>query len=427
MPIFLFYTAYGLWLKFIRQKFVQKTEWVLLEIIPPAEVKKTPRAMEQFFAGLHGTQSGPNWKEINIQGSVQRWFSLEIVSQSGEIHFLVRAPAIFRNLVEAQIYAQYPEAEINEVDDYIYSVPSDIPSEDYDLWGTELVLTKEDAYPIRTYTAFEKDVVLEEQRIDPLASLLEVMSKLRQGENIWIQTLIRPVRDDWKKEAEKLRDQILGRVEKKSPGIFSQEVSALTEETRKNISHLITGVPGAGDEKKEEKKSNPLDLMTKGEKDAITAIEENISKIGFEVIIRFLYLAPTDIFSRANVAAVMGCYKQFSTQNLNGFKPNLKITTMIDYEIQGKHKREAYRKKKVFEDYKKRDFVLQSNVIKYLKPAFFEKWPILNWFFVRSQPFVFNIEELATIYHLPGMMVKAPLSPKVEAKKGEPPARLPTS
>lgn len=397
-------------------------DWVLLEVRPPAEIKKTPRAMEQFFAGLHGCQRTPNWKEKNLGGEVQEWFSLETISQGGEIHFLIRTHSMYRNLVEAQVYAQYPEAEISQVDDYVQSVPADIPNQDYDLWGTELILTKEDAYPIRTYPDFEKNILLEEQRIDPIASLLEVMSRLNQGEQIWIQTLIRPVADDWRKDGEKLRDKLIKRVTEKKQGELAKEFTAWKDAFQGEAFRLATG---QSLEKKGEKKEDKKWETTQREKDVVTAIEDNISKIGFEVIIRFLYLARRDVFAKPNVAAVIGCYKQFNTQHLNGFKPNKKITSKIDYKIQLKKPREIYRKRKVLTAYKKRDFVQQSKVIKYLKPLLFERLPILNWFFIRSQPFVFNIEELATVYHYPGMMVKAPLTPKVEAKKGEPPTGLP--
>lgn len=425
IPWLLFLLARDLWLKYKRQQFIQKMDWVLLEVKPPADIKKTPRAMEQFFAGLHGCQRTPNWQERNLKGEVQEWFSLEIVSQSGEIHFLVRTLSMYRDLAEAQIYAQYPEAEIIQVDDYIQSVPSDIPNQDYDLWGTELVLTKEDAYPIRTYEVFEKGLLMEEQRIDPIASLLEVMSKLKEREQIWIQTLIRPVMDDWKKAGEKLRDKLIGRAIEKTQGELKKEAIAWKDASREGINLLIAGPSTA--EKKEEKPKviNPMDYMTKSEKDVVTAIEENIAKIGFEAVIRFIYLAPTAVFAKPNVAAVIGCFKQFNTQHLNGFKPNKKVTTKVDYKIQLKRPRETYRKRKIFEAFKKRDFIQQSAMIKYLKPFFFERLPILKWFFIRSQPFVFNIEELATVYHFPGLMVKAPLTPKVEAKKGEPPAGLP--
>jgi len=38
---------------------------------------------------------------------------------------------------------------------------------------------------------------------------------------------------------------------------------------------------------------------------------------------------------------------------------------------------------------------------------------------------VLNTEELATLYHLPGLAVRAPFLPRVESKKGQPPAPLP--
>jgi len=423
--LILLFLVRGLWLKKARQKFINNIDWVLLEIKPPAEIQKTPRAMEQFFAGLHGCQRTPNWKEGNIGGEVQEWFSLEIISHSGVINFFIRTPAMYRNLIESQIYAQYPEAEINQVDDYVQLVSSDIPSQDYDLWGTELVLYREDAYPIRTYPDFEKDIAMEEQRIDPVASLLEVMSKLNEGEQIWIQTLVRPVADNWKKIGEELRDKLIGRAMGKKQGELKKEAVAWKDAGKEVANRLIIGEASEG--KKEEKSfvPNPIDYMTKVEKDVVTAIEENISKIGFETIIRFIYSGQTAVFDKSNVSAVIGCYKQFNTQHLNGFMPNSRTKTKVDYKIQLKRPREIYRKKKILAAYKKRDFVQHSKVIKYLKPFFFERLPILNWFFIRSQPFVFNIEELATIYHYPGLMVKAPLVPKVEAGKREPPIRLP--
>ena len=424
LPLILLFLVKGLWLKNVRQKFVQKMDWVLLEIKPPAEIKKTPRAMEQFFAGLHGAQRTINWKDRNLEGQVQEWFSLELISQNGEIHFFVRTLSKYRNLIEAQIYAQYPETEIVEVGDYVQSVPADIPNQDYDLWGTELILDKEDAYPIRTYEAFEKGLLLEEQRIDPIASLLEVMSKIREGEQIWIQTLIRPVMDEWKKAGEKLRDKLIGRAIEKTPGEFKKEAIAWKDTSREQVNLLMAG-PVEKEKVAEKPLINPLMLMTQAEKDVLTAIEENISKIGFETIIRFIYLAQTAVFAKPNVSAVIGCFKQFNTLHLNGFKPSKKVTPQINYQIQLKGPRERYRKRKILAAYKKRDFVQQSKMIKYLKPFFFERLPILKWFFIRSKPFVFNIEELATIYHYPGLMVKAPLTPKVEAKKGEPPTGLP--
>lgn len=421
LPVMLFLIVKDCWLKNVRQKFIQKMDWVLLEIRPPREIKKTPRAMEQIFAGLHGFQRKPNLKERNFLGQVQEWFSFEMISQGGETHFFVRTIAPYRNQVEAQIYAQYPQAEITEIDDYTQLVPRDIPNKDYDLWGTELILIQEDAYPIRTFPIFEKEFVLEEQRIDPIASLAEVLSKLQEGEQIWIQTLIRPVDDKWKESGEKIKNKLIGRKIEKKPGLIVQEITGLAKAGQETVF-------GPAAEKKEAKPLVPLvpiALLSPAERDVVTAIENKIAKIGYETVIRFVYFAPAAIFNKANASAVIGCYKQFNTQNLNGFKPNKKVTTKIDYKIQLKGPREFYRKRKILADYKKRALPLQSQVISYLKPLLFERLPILSHFFIKSKVCVLNIEELATIYHYPGLMVEAPMLPSIEAKKGEPPSGLP--
>ena len=40
--------------------------------------------------------------------------------------------------------------------------------------------------------------------------------------------------------------------------------------------------------------------------------------------------------------------------------------------------------------------------------------------------YILNVEEMATLWHLPGLAIRAPLFPRVEASKGQPPAGLPT-
>ncbi len=427
IPWFLFILARDLWLKYIRNMNLQNLEWVLLEVVPPRDIQKTARAMEQFFASLHGIHGIPNWWDNHILGVQPYLFSLEIISQNGEIHFLIRTIPRFRDLIEASIYAQYPEAEITQVDDYVDSFPSDIPNKDYDLFGSELMLMEEDAYPIRTYPDFEKDVSADEQRIDPIASLLEVMSKLQQGEQVWIQTLIRPVFDSWKEEAEKLKDKLMGRVREKENGLIKEEAIAWKDAGKEVVQRAITGQVSEEGIRGEETSDTPfLWKTTKLEQETIYAIESNISKIGYEVIVRFIYLARKDVFRSGYIKrAIYGAYKQFNTQGLNGFKRNGDVEPGVDYRIELKELRNHYRKKKVLDNYKRRNFAQRSKANDYLKPLIYERLPIFNWFFMKSKPFIFNIEELATIYHFPVITVKSPLTPKVEARKGEPPIGLP--
>src|SRR3989338_10054761 len=134
-------------------------EWTLLEIKIPREVQQTPKAMEQFFMNLHGLRNAPvNFLEKYIDGEVTLWWSLEIVSFGGEVHFYIRTPSKYKKMTAAGIYAQYPNAEVVEVPDYLNDMPKttiDIYKQGNNFFGGEFVLTKEDFYPITTYKEFE--------------------------------------------------------------------------------------------------------------------------------------------------------------------------------------------------------------------------------------------------------------------------------
>ncbi len=390
-PIVLFFILGHLWMTYIQLRYESGKTWALLEIKLPREVLKTPKAMEQVFSGLHGVYSEPNLIDKYINGETMERFSLEVVGLNGVTHFHIRTNVKFRNLVEAQIYAQYPEAEIHEAEDYSEAIPPDIPNKDYDLWGTELVLSKPDAYPIRTYFEFEDPK--DERRIDPLASLTELLSKLEQGSQLWIQFIISPAPDTWHAEGQKLVSQLIGRKETKQPGAF--------DDMGASLGVLFKGgeeVPKQSERKGGDPASQMM-FLSPGQRTVIEAIEKNISKIGFHVTIRIVYLARHEVFTKANVAGILGCFRQFNTLHLNGFKPSRSKTPGVDYLF--KRTRNFARKRTLFQNFKKRklDF----------------------------HPIILNTEELATIYHFPGKTeAPAPFMQRVEAKKGAPPSGLPT-
>jgi len=362
MPVVGFFILFYVWVKYIRLRYIANIKWVLLEIKIPANLIKSPKSMEQIFIGLHGIQSGGDIIDKYWKGKIQDWFSFEIVGRGGFIHFFVRTPIQYRNLVEAQIFAQYSEAEIIDANDYVSSVPEP-PHPEWDLWGTEFILIKDDIYPIKTYRQFEASKP--ELAVDPIASFLEVMSKLSVNEQIWLQILIRPVPDKWKEAGKVFVENMMGR---------------------------SNWAPG-----------KPPKVLSPGEREILEAIEQNISKLGFEVCIRFIYTAKKDNFNKTNIAAIIGCFKQFGLINLNGFKPNKHISPSIKYLF--KNYRNTKRKIRLYKDYAERFFALKSTRI--------------------YEIYVLSTEELATIYHLPTIVVEAPTLARIQAKKGEPPSGLP--
>ncbi len=200
LVILFFSMGAKLWVSYRQNKYTSKWKWVLLAVdIPPLFIQ-TPKAVEQIFTHLSGAQTTPNIGQKYLMGKKQKFFSFEIISIEGYIQFLIRTEEEFRDLVEAAVYAQYPEAEITEVEDYVSNIPTKYPDKEYDVFGIEFTLAEANAYPIRTYPSFEyslsKDVVFS----DPMAAVLENFSRIGHGENLWYQIIVEPTGNSWKEK-----------------------------------------------------------------------------------------------------------------------------------------------------------------------------------------------------------------------------------
>jgi len=392
------------WLIRVRKKFIENIKWVMLEIKIPKENLKSPKAMEQVFASLHATYSfGLIWVDRWWVGKVEEWMSLEMVGFAHGIHFYAYVPEKYRNLVEASLFSQYPEAEIHEAEDYTGKFGDDLPNDTYDIFGTDFILARENYYPIKTYQFFEENI--EERRLDPIANISEAMSGLKSDEMIWLQLLIRPTGNIWRSEAEEVINKVMGRTPKAPPqGIGDALIQFLSNLILAPVQYP-TWSKGGGEEKPTDRK-----MPTPGEQEFLKAIENKISKLGFEAILRFIYLDKKDSFTASNVAAVMGAMRQFGTQNLNSLRPN--ASTLTVPRVVGKifrKRRLLKRKKKLFKSYLKREMPLEPKIP----------------FVLRFKTSVFSIEELATLYHPPIAAAGAPSLKPLEAKKGSSPPNLP--
>lgn len=399
---------WGLWtayLEYIRNKFDNAIEFILLAIDIPKGNEQSPKAVEHIFSHLFGILKKGNLKERFIRGYTQMGFSLEIVSVEGYIQFLVRTPLQFRDLVEAAIYAQYPEAEITEVEDYVDMIPKplELPHPEWDIWGTEFKLQKPDAYPLRTYPFFEHS--LSQKFMDPMASLLEIMSRMGPGEHVWIQINIAPVHSEWKDKGVELINKLIG---KKDPHKKSGDFMYFPREIGRGLTESFTAsfIPptemgGALNQKQEREWPSMMQHLSPAEREIVESIGMKISKLGFLTKIRLIYAAKRDVFNKPKgVEAVKGALMQFNTQNLNGLDIDRKTRTKIDY------------------------FFIKSRVLG-------RKRRILWGYRYRSmkrgrRKYVLNTEELASIWHFPiSEVVKVPSVQTVEAKKAQAPVGIP--
>lgn len=394
-------------LKFYKEEKLKKTwKWTLLAIDIPQLNIQTPKAVEQMFSHLAGAYSSSNIAYTFRHGFKQKWFSLEIISIEGYIQFLIRTEDSFRDLVEAAVYAQYPQAEITEVEDYTNAFPNKFPNETYDIWGCDFGLAESFAYPIRTYLEFEHGNAEENILKDPMGTFLESFSRINQGEQMWFQILLEPINNSWKEKVIKKIKDLVGEVvslsgSKKSSGGFA---SFLTDEPMKAVTEFgnqlfgATATSAEGVVKKKEGPVSRLGQLTPGQRKLLEAMENKITKIGFKTKLRAVYIARKEVFKpERSINALFGAINQFNIPSANSIIPTSTVSTNYFW----KSSRGENRKTLLMSAYKKRRMKSGGN------------------------PFVFNIEELATIWHFPMSSVKTPLLQKSELKKAEPPSSLP--
>lgn len=350
--------AYFMWQNRRRVKWIEEVEPALLLIEVPKENEKDELSAEQMFASLHGILREKS--ELVKEGSLQEHISFEIASIGNRIHFYVWVPKHLKDFVEGQIYAQYPSVHIREVE------------EDYArrelgkkvITGTELTLTKEPVLPIKTFTSFE---------VDPISAITQVLAKLDDDEEVWVQILARPIGDSWHAAGQKFIAET-----KFGKGKTLKDV--LLELPIHIISNALQALSAPPEVPKEEGKKPD---ESEGKKAYYKAVEDKIAKLGYESKVRLVYLGSDPAKARLRMQALIGSFKQFNTLNLNSF------ATTGTQEGEG-----------VVEEYRSRFFA--------------------------GGGMIFNVEELASLFHLPHKSVETPNIVWNVERTSEPPPNLPT-
>lgn len=409
--------------------YMHEQEHVLLKLRFPKENLKTPKAMEQVIASLHGTHSFVfPWRDLYLKGKVDDWFSLEMVGRSDGISFYAQVQKDNRKLFESAFFAQYPEVEITESEDYLNDLPDVLPDQTYNIYGTEYILAEKnkegdflDVYPIKTYQFFESPS--DEQRLDPMATIAEAVSNLKEEETLLIQLIIRSASTATHPHLKELAqievDRLMGRPEKegehKGGGILSGIGSFIANILRA----MFTGSTSWGEHAEEEQQQfGRFTFPTPIENEIVKGIQNKMSKNLFETIFRVIYIDRRDAFTSNNVMAVFGAVTQFSERNMNSFQPaagSFTITQKLKY-ITGSTKRFFKkdrldgRKRRLWEAYKSRSFPAGHPLV---EGDYVTQWSVLS------------AEELATIYHPPGAPIGTQTLTPIEMKKSGPPPSLP--
>jgi len=367
-----------------------REKYIVVQVrVPKDNEKNGPVVAEQIFSTLHGIQSKFSiWERLKGYSSDN--VSFELTNIGRVIKFNVAFPEKLRNLVEGQIYAQYADVEISDCDDYSIN-----PKYEKNAVSAELELVEADIFPIRRYSQFEDRI--NKIIVDSIAGITSSLVKLNDPEDqAWVQVVVSPLTKRWRIVFTKC-------VKILNKGIFAN-IDFLTKAyakafiTRKlwpkvvfSPVYAIFWIQGflafAGVHLEEGlTHSRDVDEQVVRVHEKERSMDAAIDKVGrlmFEAKIRIVYVPKNANFEKAKIKLqeIAGSFKQFNFPHLNGFE--------IDKFLKGG---------KAVELFKRRSL---------------------------NGSFVLNNEELATIYHLPTIMVKTSNIYWVSSKKLEPPSDLP--
>ncbi len=230
------------------------------------------------------------------------------------------------------------------------------------VYSSEITLTDNEMLPIKTFQNFE---------VDPLAGITGTLAKLESsGEEVWIQVLARPIADDWHKRS----DSWISGVKK------GKSVSLLSGNAFTWLTSIVEALWKPPEEGKSAGSTAPE--LSDRDKTRIAEAEKKATKLGYEVKIRLAYLGDSTTNARLRMQAIVGTFKQYNSTNLNGFKMSLASFDKQDLTL-----------------YRNRSF--------------------------NDRGYILNIEELASVFHLPHTNVETPNIVWASSKTAEPPAKLP--
>lgn len=272
---------------------------------------------------------------------------------------------------QIQFYVWTPRALRNFVESQIYS--------QYPTVQIRTATADYTAHEQQHHVVYTAEVVLAESEflpiktfqsfeVDPLAGITGTLAKLEDTDDeIWIQILVRPVADDWHKASDAWVRRVrggglFGEAFHPKARWFSQFLMALWQPPEGNMTTVTE--------------------LSDRDKTRIAEAEKKAAKLGYQVKIRVAYLGDSTTDARLRMQAIIGTFKQYNSTNLNGF-------TMSH---------DSFRKEDL-NRYKLRLFA--------------------------DRGFLLNIEEMASVFHLPHTNVETPNIVWASNKTAEPPNRLP--
>jgi len=247
---------------------VKTTSWerisldsAVFEVRLPQSNEAEIQAADQLYSGLSGIAG--KMTKFKKWFAARNFISFEIVAFPENIRYYVVCPKKIAGLVEKQINAAYPDAEIT-------------PTKDYNIFPEEGLVSfaaltlKEDSYkPIKTY---------EELNVDSMSVVTSTMSKLNKGEAIAYQIVITPAGTEWRNSGKKFVAKV-------------RDNNSDPEKSKINV-----------------------------EEEVLSGIEKKTEKIGFFTDIRVVSVGKTKDDADGNLQTMISALDQFKKEGCNEFK-----------------------------------------------------------------------------------------------------------
>lgn len=287
-------------------------------------------------------------------------FSFEIVANNKQIAFYVAAPLKMSEYLEKQIHAHYPDSVIEEVEDYNIFHPKG------EVTAGFLKTKRSYIFPLKTYNKMESD---------PMNSLINVMSKLKEEEGMAVQYIVRSAKAGWHRKISKVAREV-----RKGKSISDALNLNLASKALSALGDLAKSTkPGEND------KFDNGNQLSQMEEEMMKTIEEKNAKSGLDVNLRIVISAKNKGQANLYLENIVSAFQQYSYHGYgNSFK-----------------NKPGFRKQKKI----LRDFIYRN--------------------FNEKTDFLLNTEEMASLFHLPLREAETPNILWLTAKQAPAPNDLP--
>ncbi|HAI98120.1 TPA: hypothetical protein DCL30_01075 [Candidatus Peribacteria bacterium] len=349
------------------------------------DVQRGPLHMEPAVAALH-----------SLTGA-QRDVALEIsMGREGKIAFFVRGTDRGVRLAESQLYAQYPEIDIEQADDDPLAV-----KEGETIVSLDLALNDPEVFPIKRHPQF--DDILTRVNVDPIAGITSALARYqRPGMRGNVQVILRPLSGTYRRRALRFLPLL-------TRGLASLSASYAALFTRvqlargwRRLAFLPAAVflggfrawPGFNKYFKipqlspagkpivshEDDEIERASMRSHDREDHIAAALDKVNRLLFTCNVRLNVVTPIAYVDDAlmKLEEIAGGFRQFALPNCNSFRAG-KVRRLSEAD----HRFHTF-------------------------------------------PYILSAEEVATLWHMPTMLVQTPNIDWVLSKKLEPPINLPS-